>query len=122
MAAVAQEAAVRFRHTAGDVGPFTFPTGTAVAELKEKLLAEWPSEGSLGAERPASLAEIKLICAGKFLENSTVLSSLHHVLGEPGSDFIVTMHVVLRPPPPPKAAGGTPKQQPEQSKGCCCIQ
>lgn len=32
---------------------------------------------------------------------------LKHVLGEPGSDVVVTMHVVLRPPLPAKAPGET---------------
>lgn len=37
-----------------------------------------------------------------------MVAGLQHVLGEPGSDIIVTMHVVLRPPQPQKAAGAPP--------------
>lgn len=33
------------------------------------------AEGPLAGERPASVAEIKLICSGKFLENNVVLGS-----------------------------------------------
>ncbi|KAL4424544.1 hypothetical protein ABPG77_010124 [Micractinium sp. CCAP 211/92] len=117
----AAEATVRFRHTLGDVGPFPFPLSSPIGDLKAKLLEAWPTEGALAAERPASEAEIKLICAGKFMDNNVVLGSLQHVLGEPGSDVIVTMHIVLRPPQPQKAAAPA-KQQPESSKGCCCIQ
>ncbi|KAI3437568.1 hypothetical protein D9Q98_000021 [Chlorella vulgaris] len=117
----ANEVAVRFRHTCGvDSGPYPFPLAASISSLKEKLLAEWPAEGPLAGERPASVAEIKLICSGKFLENNVVLGSLKHVLGEPGSDVVVTMHVVLRPPLPAKAPAAPKAKEPE-SKSCCCI-
>ena len=66
-------AQIRFRHTAGDVGPLTVDTATPVSALKERLLAEWPAEGPLAAERPAAAAEIRLIGAGKFLEPALTL-------------------------------------------------
>lgn len=36
-------------------------------------------------------------------------AGLQHVFGEPGTDVIVTMHVVLRPPLPAKAPGECPR-------------
>lgn len=36
-------AQIRFRHTYGDVGPFTFDANTPVAALKQRLLDEWPT-------------------------------------------------------------------------------
>lgn len=40
-------AEVRFRHTAGDIGPFQFPLASPISALKDKLFAEWPT-GELG--------------------------------------------------------------------------
>ena len=34
---------IRFRHTQGDIGPFSFGLGASVDDLKQKLLAEWPT-------------------------------------------------------------------------------
>lgn len=39
------------------------------------LGAAFAAEGPLAAERPASVAEIKLICAGKFMDNNVALGS-----------------------------------------------
>lgn len=48
-------------------------------------------------------------------------AGLQHVLGEPGSDVIVTMHIVLRPPQPQKAAGKRGKVAAgAASIGWCC--
>ena len=38
---------VRFRHTAGDVGPFPFGRATLVSALKDALLDAWPSGAPL---------------------------------------------------------------------------
>jgi hypothetical protein len=37
-----QDYDVRFRHVAGDIGPFKLPPHTTVEEMKEKLLEAWP--------------------------------------------------------------------------------
>ena len=34
---------IRFRHVAGDIGPFLFPKATTVLGLKERLMQEWPT-------------------------------------------------------------------------------
>ncbi len=33
---------VRFRHTAGDLGPFQFSESASVQSLKDRVFAEWP--------------------------------------------------------------------------------
>lgn len=50
---------------------------SATAPPASSLLPDVPSfaEGPLAAERPDSVAEIKLICAGKFMDNNVVLGS-----------------------------------------------
>lgn len=110
--------AVRFRHTSGiDIGPFPFSSSSSILELKERLLQEWPKDGSV-PEYPATLAEIRLISGGKFLDNSTTLHSLAKVIGQPQPDLVVTMHIIVRPPPPPKAAVVHAK---EQAQKCMCT-
>lgn len=79
------------------------------------------AEGSLARERPAALAEIRLISSGKFMDNSITLASLARVIGPPDPEVPVTMHVIVRPPAPPKAAAA--KAQQPTAKGClgCTI-
>ena len=91
---------IRFRHSNGDVGPFTFQDSATVESVKEKLFAEWPkgsnsqctgndtllvcsrqalilsfflAEGSLAQESPTQAADIKLILSGKWCEGSKFL-------------------------------------------------
>lgn len=55
---------------------------------------------------PKSINDLKLINAGKILENSKTLADSRVVLGEiPGC--VITMHVVIRPPTNDKASGTT---------------
>ncbi len=37
-----QSTAVRFRHSAGDLGPLIFSPSANIQTVKERLLAEWP--------------------------------------------------------------------------------
>jgi hypothetical protein len=53
---------------------------------------------------PKTINDMKLINAGKILENSKTLADSRVPLGEiPGS--VITMHVVIRPPVIDKASG-----------------
>ncbi|GAB4813495.1 hypothetical protein N2152v2_000541 [Parachlorella kessleri] len=112
---------IRFRHTAGDVGPLKFAASSTVQEIKERLLVEWPTEGPLLKERPGSAAELRLILSGRFLSDTDSLRGLHsqNSLGEPKDDYLVTMHVIVRPP----AAASLPVQPVEKkaAKTCCTI-
>lgn len=56
---------------------------------------------------PKTINDLKLINAGKILENSKTLADSRVILGEiPGC--VITMHVVLRPPTNDKASGTIP--------------
>lgn len=61
----------------------------------------------LAAEKesgPKTISDIKLINAGKVLENSKTLAESRVPVGElPGG--VITMHVVVRPPPSDKPNG-----------------
>lgn len=78
-----------------DIGPNKYNPGTTVGALKESILTRWP----VGKEiSPKTINDMKLINAGRILENAQTLEESRVPAGElPGS--VITMHVVVRPPP-----------------------
>ncbi|EOY03606.1 Membrane-anchored ubiquitin-fold protein 1 precursor isoform 2 [Theobroma cacao] len=96
MAGVQDQLEIKFRLTDGsDIGPKTFPAATSVATLKESVLAQWPKEKENG---PRTVKDVKLISAGKILENNKTLGECQSPLCDiPGG--VTTMHVVVQPPP-----------------------
>lgn len=52
--AMGETARVRFRHTAGDIGPLPVSTSSPVSSLKEQLLSAWPAGGCDAAPRAAT--------------------------------------------------------------------
>lgn len=77
-----------------DIGPSKYKPATTVGSLKESILTRWP----VGKEiSPKTINDLKLINAGRILENNRTLEESRVPVGElPGS--IITMHVVVRPP------------------------
>ncbi|KAK8631645.1 hypothetical protein V6N13_028427 [Hibiscus sabdariffa] len=96
MASVQDQLEIKFRLTDGsDIGPETFPTATSVATLKESVLAQWPKEKENG---PRTMRDVKLISAGKILENNKTLGECQSpICDNPGG--VMTMHVIVQPPP-----------------------
>ncbi|KAG2610724.1 hypothetical protein PVAP13_4KG171700 [Panicum virgatum] len=86
---------VKFRLFDGtDIGPSKYDPSTTVAALKEFVLARWPQDKEIV---PKTVNDVKLINAGRILENSKTLAESRVPVGEvPGS--VITMHVVVRPP------------------------
>ncbi|XP_010261178.1 PREDICTED: membrane-anchored ubiquitin-fold protein 3-like isoform X1 [Nelumbo nucifera] len=77
-----------------DIGPNKYNPSTTVGSLKEIILAQWPQDKENG---PKTINDVKLINAGKILENSRTLAESRVPVGElPGG--VITMHVVVRPP------------------------
>lgn len=98
-----------------DIGPEKFGPATTVVALKETILRLWPTDKGV---LPKSINDVKLINAGKVLENGKTLSESRVMMGEiPGG--VITMLVVLRPSSEAKAAssGGEDGKQ----GGCGCI-
>ncbi|KAJ0100100.1 hypothetical protein Patl1_21812 [Pistacia atlantica] len=95
MAGVQDQLEIKFRLTDGsDIGPKSFPTATSVATLKESILAQWPKGKDNG---PRTVKDVKIISAGKILENSRTLGECQSPLCDiPGG--VTTMHVVVQPP------------------------
>lgn len=111
---------IRLRHTQGDIGPIEVPGSLNVHQFKERILADWPRDGALALETPASPSDLKIILSGKFLEPSQILDDLRPSMGDPKSDFTVTMHCVVR------AAGSTKSsarsKDKDKSSSCCLVQ
>ncbi|KAI8574663.1 hypothetical protein RHMOL_Rhmol01G0371700 [Rhododendron molle] len=86
-----------------DIAHSTYALSTAVATLKQRLVAEWPQDKSVV---PKSVSDIKLIHAGKVLENSKTLAESRLYFGDlPGG--VITMHVVVQPPVAKKKTAAT---------------
>ncbi|MCO5589486.1 hypothetical protein L7F22_043453 [Adiantum nelumboides] len=84
-----------------DIGPNMYALTTTISNLKENILSQWPKEKEY---KPKTVNDLKLINAGKILENSKTLAESRVPAGEiPGG--VVTMHVVVRPPTSDKGIG-----------------
>jgi hypothetical protein len=83
------------------------------------------AEGVLDGESPASKDEVKLIANGRILQGSESVDTVkktYFVGGSDESDFLITLHVVVRPPKPPtKNKSKKVDGQQEPVSGCCCT-
>ncbi|KAJ9683742.1 hypothetical protein PVL29_019354 [Vitis rotundifolia] len=115
MSGVQDQLEIKFRLTDGsDIGPKSFSAATSVATLKENILAQWPKEKENG---PKTVKDVKLISAGKILENNRTIGECRSPLCDiPGG--VTTMHVVVQPPSSDKEKKVA--SQPKQNK-CVCV-
>ncbi|CAL9058867.1 unnamed protein product [Musa banksii] len=102
-----------------DIGPIRYSASSTVAMLKERIISEWPRGRSslsrstkclvcltqsssvlaFSADKkiiPKVANDVKLISAGKVLENNTTIAQCRSPFGELPSG-VVTMHVVVQP-------------------------
>lgn len=92
MAQVEGSIEIKFRLFDGtDIAHSTYASSITVDALKQRILADWPQDKSFV---PETVNEIKIIHAGKFMENNKTLAESQVFSG----DGIITMHVVLQPP------------------------
>lgn len=76
-----------------DIGPIRYSSAATVATLKERIIADWPRDKKVV---PKSANDVKLINAGKILENNKTVGQCRAPFGElPGG--VITMHVVVQP-------------------------
>ncbi|KAL8225517.1 hypothetical protein R6Q57_018093 [Mikania cordata] len=96
---------VKFRLADGsDIGPNTYSPTITVGYLKEMILSQLPKDEANG---PKTINDMKLINAGKILENHKTLAESRSPVSEvPGG--IITMLVVMRPPMPDNNKGHLP--------------
>ncbi|XP_073157326.1 membrane-anchored ubiquitin-fold protein 2 isoform X2 [Henckelia pumila] len=104
---------IKFRLNDGsDIGPKNFAMATSVSTLKENVIAQWPKEKQNG---PRTVKDVKLICAGRILENNkTVGECMSPLCDIPGG--ATTMHVVVQPQPEKEK-----KLRSEPKHKCLCV-
>nr|DAD30482.1 TPA_asm: hypothetical protein HUJ06_009333 [Nelumbo nucifera] len=85
---------LKFRlYDGSDIGPIRYSSTSTVAMLKERIVAEWPRDKKVV---PKAASDVKLISAGKILENNKTVGQCRVPFGElPGG--VITMHVVVQP-------------------------
>ncbi|KAK9096790.1 hypothetical protein Sjap_022287 [Stephania japonica] len=77
-----------------DIGPNKYNPSSSIGSLKEVIVSQWPKDKENG---PKTISDVKLINAGKILENSKTLAECRIPVGDlPGG--VITMHVVVQPP------------------------
>lgn len=112
---------LRLRHPSGDLGPLEVSESLSVAQVKEMAFSSWPAEGPLSKENPTSAADLRLLCAGKFLDNAKTLKDYRKEMGDPEVGTVVTMHVLVRPAAAGKAAAKDPEEGKKAKSGCACV-
>ncbi|CAM8971180.1 unnamed protein product [Rhodiola kirilowii] len=76
-----------------DIGPFQYSPTYTVAMLKERIVTEWPKDKKMA---PKAASDIKLISAGKILENTMTVGQCKAPFGQVQTG-VITMHVVVQP-------------------------
>ncbi|KAI7739651.1 hypothetical protein M8C21_010778, partial [Ambrosia artemisiifolia] len=100
-----------------DIGPNRYSPNTTVGSLKEMLLSQLPKDEENG---PKTINDMKLINAGKILENHKTLAESRSPVSEvPGG--VITMLVVVRPPMPDKNNDALHDGSSKQSSCPCAI-
>ncbi|KAF5807721.1 putative Ubiquitin-like domain-containing protein [Helianthus annuus] len=109
---------VKFRLADGtDIGPSKYSCITTVGSLKEKIISQWPKDKENG---PKTINDVKLINAGKILENNKTLAESRSPVSEiPGG--VITMLVVLRPPMADKNSEKSQERSARKSACSCAI-
>ncbi|GMY16473.1 membrane-anchored ubiquitin-fold protein 3-like isoform X2 [Fagus crenata] len=100
-----------------DIGQGAYASSMTVATLKQKLVAEWPKDKTV---TPKSVNDVKLIHAGKILEDNKALADSRITIGDlPGG--VVTMHVVIQPPVAKKKTDKNEEQMQKMNSCSCTI-
>ncbi|KAF4385699.1 hypothetical protein F8388_010255 [Cannabis sativa] len=99
---------LKFRlYDGSDIGPFRYSPASTVAMLKERIVADWPKVEQPNGDGlsieviykkivPKGANDIKLINAGKILENNKTVGQCKAPFGELPRG-VITMHVVVQP-------------------------
>ncbi|GMI66568.1 hypothetical protein like AT4G24990 [Hibiscus trionum] len=109
---------LRFRLYDGkDIAHGTYKSSMTVSTLKQKIVAEWPQGNPV---TPKSINDLKLIHAGKVLENNKTLADCTITTIGDLPDDVITMHVLVHPS---KSKRKTAKSKEDMQKlnPCGCI-
>ncbi|GMJ09165.1 hypothetical protein HRI_004585700 [Hibiscus trionum] len=107
---------LRFRLYDGkDIAHGTYKSSMTVSTLKQKIVAEWPQGNTI----PESINDLKLIHAGKVLENSKTLADCTIKIGDIPVD-VITIHVLVQPAKSKRKTVKS-KEEMQKLKPCGCI-
>ncbi|KAB1211810.1 Membrane-anchored ubiquitin-fold protein 4 [Morella rubra] len=85
---------LKFRiYDGSDIGPFRYSPASTVAMVKERIVADWPKDKKIV---PKGANDLKLINAGKVLENNKTVGQCRVPFGELPRG-VITMHAVVQP-------------------------
>ncbi|GAA0144077.1 ubiquitin-protein ligase [Lithospermum erythrorhizon] len=85
---------LKFRlYDGSDIGPFRYSPASTIAMLKDRIVAEWPKDKKIA---PKVANDVKLINAGKILENNKTVGQCRAPFGELPNGVII-MHAVVQP-------------------------
>ncbi|KAK9749996.1 hypothetical protein RND81_02G164900 [Saponaria officinalis] len=76
-----------------EVGPFRYSVASTVAQLKDRIVAEWPQDTK---PAPKAANDVKIISAGKFLENGKTIGQCRTPFDELHKG-VFTMHALVQP-------------------------
>ncbi|CAN7102087.1 membrane-anchored ubiquitin-fold protein 4 [Brassica rapa] len=110
---------LKFRlYDGSDVGPFQYSPTATVAMLKERLVSEWPKDKKIV---PKAASDIKLINAGKILENGKTVAQCKAPFDDlPKS--VITMHVVVQlSPTKARPEKKIEEEEAQQRSLCSCT-
>ncbi|XP_010425433.1 PREDICTED: membrane-anchored ubiquitin-fold protein 4 isoform X2 [Camelina sativa] len=109
---------LKFRlYDGSDVGPFQYSPTATVSMLKERIVSEWPKDKKIV---PKSASDIKLINAGKILENGKTVAQCKAPFDDlPKS--VITMHVVVQPSPTKARPEKKIEEEAPQRSFCSCT-
>ncbi|PIN20759.1 hypothetical protein CDL12_06527 [Handroanthus impetiginosus] len=110
---------LKFRlYDGSDIGPFRYSPASTVAVLKERIVAEWPKDKKIA---PKAASDVKLICAGKILENNKTVAQCKMPFGELPNG-VITVHAVVQPSlAKPKTDKKVDKVPKENSCSCSIL-
>ncbi|XP_058096658.1 membrane-anchored ubiquitin-fold protein 3-like [Magnolia sinica] len=98
-----------------DIGPNKYDPTTTIGSLKEIIVSQWPQDKE---NAPKTINDVKLINAGKILENDKMLVESGVPVGKlPGG--VITMHVVV-PPPSLQKNNEKPLTDSAKKNRCAC--
>ncbi|ONH93810.1 hypothetical protein PRUPE_8G254100 [Prunus persica] len=126
-----EEIELKFRIYDGtDIGHHSYAPSMTVANLKKRLLAEWP-QGNIATAKldfdepktvtPKSANEVKLIHSGRILENNkTLADSRITSANQPGGGAVI-MHAVVQPLVPKQKKTDKNQKDMQKMNSCSCT-
>ncbi|KAI3435263.1 Membrane-anchored ubiquitin-fold protein [Psidium guajava] len=84
---------IKFRlYDGSDLGPFQYSSASTIDMLKQRVVSDWPKGKTIA---PKAASEVKLISAGKVLENTKTVGQYKVPSGDAGGGGTI-MHVVVQ--------------------------